>query len=331
MLNATAKLLHARKEPRVIRWVGVVAKWGEGYSVGRAGLGFAISLLVWMGLYYRAVLHLVELAARNDLYSHVFLIPVITAYLAWARRHEISSVPAEKSPKSAVGVLIAGALPVAVAWMMSRRGVLLAPQDRLFYSTLSFVTLVLASALFFFGRRLIWSVAFPISLLFFLAPLPKAAELGIESFFQETSAATAAVLFEASGAPVFRQGLKLHLPGIVLEVARECSGIRSSLVLFITSLIAGYLFLRNPWKRAVLALLVIPLGIVRNGFRIFTIGTLCIHMGPGMINSWIHRKGGPVFFVLSLVPFFGVLLLLLKTESKDELGATARSASLERS
>jgi exosortase C (VPDSG-CTERM-specific) len=252
---------------------------------------------------------------------------VITGYLAWTCRRELSSLPAEKSPKAAAGLLIAGAFPVAMAWMMSRGGVLLAAQDRLFYSIISFVTLVVASGLFFFGRKLIWSVAFPISLLFFLAPLPKAAELGIESFFQQTSAVTAAALFEISGAPMFREGLKLHLPGIVLEVARECSGIRSSLVLFITSLIAGYLFLRNPWKRAFLALLVIPLGIVRNGFRIFTIGTLCIHMGPGMINSWIHRKGGPVFFILSLVPFFGVLLLLLRTERKDEPEAATRHAS----
>jgi hypothetical protein len=33
-----------------------------------------------------------------------------------------------------------------------------------------------------------------------------------------------------------------------------------------------------------------------------------------MINSPIHRKGGPIFFVLSLIPFFALLLLLRKTE-----------------
>ena len=40
---------------------------------------------------------------------------------------------------------------------------------------------------------------------------------------------------------------------------------------------------------------VIPLGILRNGFRIFVIGMLCVHIGPYMINSKIHRQGGPSF------------------------------------
>jgi hypothetical protein len=37
-----------------------------------------------------------------------------------------------------------------------------------------------------------------------------------------------------------------------------------------------------------------------------------------MIHSWIHRQGGPVFFALSLIPFFLVLIWLRKTESKTQ-------------
>ena len=101
-------------------------------------------------------------------------------------------------------------------------------------------------------------------------------------------------------------------------VAEECSGIHSSLVLFITSLLAGRLLLRTPWRRAVLTLAIIPLAIARNGFRVFTIAELCVHVSPDMINAWIHRRGGPVFFALSLVPFFALLLLLRKSELREE-------------
>jgi exosortase/archaeosortase family protein len=59
---------------------------------------------------------------------------------------------------------------------------------------------------------------------------------------------------------------------------------------------------------------VIPLAILRNGFRVFTIGELCIHVGPHMINSPIHRKGGPLFFALSLIPLFLLLVVLQKSE-----------------
>ena len=83
-------------------------------------------------------------------------------------------------------------------------------------------------------------------------------------------------------------------------------------MLFITSLLASHLFLESPWRRIVLVAFVIPLGIVRNGFRILVIGLLCVHVGPQMIDSVIHRRGGPLFFVLSLVPLF--LLVVVAPE-----------------
>jgi len=86
--------------------------------------------------------------------------------------------------------------------------------------------------------------------------------------------------------------------------------------LFITSLVAGYLFFKSPWRRAVLTCFVIPLAILRNGFRIFTIAMLCVHVSPDMINSPIHRRGGPIFFVLSLIPFFLLLVWLRRRERR---------------
>jgi exosortase/archaeosortase family protein len=105
------------------------------------------------------------------------------------------------------------------------------------------------------------------------------------------------------------------LPNIVIEVAQECSGIRSSWVLLITSLLAADLFLKSTWRRALLVCFVIPLAIVRNGFRIAVIGLLCFHFGPQMIHSIIHRRGGPLFFALSLIPLFILLWWLRRGEA----------------
>ena len=180
--------------------------------------------------------------------------------------------------------------------------------------SVAFLSLCLGGGLIFLGRRTMRSIAFPMAFLLFMIPFPMFIMEGIETFFQHASADAASALFTLSGTPVFRQGLAFTFPTIVIEVARECSGIHSSLVLFISSLLAGYMFIRNPWKRAVLAFAVIPLGIVRNGFRIYTIAMLCVHIDPEMINSPLHRRGGPVFFALSLLPFFALLFLLQKSE-----------------
>jgi exosortase/archaeosortase family protein len=87
-------------------------------------------------------------------------------------------------------------------------------------------------------------------------------------------------------------------------------------VLFITSLLVAHLFLKSPWRRIALVAFVIPLGILRNGFRILVIGLLCVHYGPQMIHSIIHKRGGPVFFMLSLIPLFLFLWWLLRGETE---------------
>jgi hypothetical protein len=39
-----------------------------------------------------------------------------------------------------------------------------------------------------------------------------------------------------------------------------------------------------------------------------------------MINSYIHRHGGPIFFALSLIPFFLLLAIVRKSESRSGQG-----------
>jgi exosortase/archaeosortase family protein len=68
---------------------------------------------------------------------------------------------------------------------------------------------------------------------------------------------------------------------------------------------------------------VIPLALIRNGFRIFTIGQLCVSVGPHMIDSPIHHRGGPIFFALSLIPFFALTYFLLRTDRSRSRPAAA--------
>jgi exosortase len=152
-----------------------------------------------------------------------------------------------------------------------------------------------------------------------MVPLPDAAVDWLENASMLASAEAAALFFNVSGTPVLREGTVFELPGIAIQVARECSGIRSSWVLFITGLLASHLFLRTMWRRIVLVAFVIPLGILRNGFRVFVIGQLCVHVGSYMIDSKIHRQGGPVFFALSLVPLLLLLLWLRRRERRLNL------------
>ena len=102
---------------------------------------------------------------------------------------------------------------------------------------------------------------------------------------QSGSTDIAYFLFRAVGVPVFRQGFFLTLPGVTIEVAAECSGIRSSMALFITCLLAAHLFLRTPWKQLLFVLLAFPLALIKNGIRIVTLTLLSIYVDPEFLDG----------------------------------------------
>jgi exosortase/archaeosortase family protein len=86
--------------------------------------------------------------------------------------------------------------------------------------------------------------------------------------------------------------------------------------LLVTSVVAGQVFLRSPAARWLLVAAVLPLAVLRNGFRVFVIGELCVQRGPEMIDSYIHHHGGPIFFALSLVPFCALLWFLARRQQR---------------
>ena len=257
---------------------------------------------------------LMNFAIHDELYSYIVLIPFISAYLIWQEKETPPGSPAPATGLMSV-FLVAGV--AVLLWHRLAHPATMA--DSLAQTTLAFLLFFAAGAAWKLGGRTLRAFAFPLAFLIFMVPMPVALRGFIEAGLQQGSAAVANVFFTIADTPMVNDGLVFRLPGIQIEVAPECSGIHSTVVLFITSLLAGHYFLRRPWKRVVLCLIVIPLALLRNGFRVFVIGELCVHVGPQMINSVIHRRGGPLFFLLSLIPFFYLLFYLRRgDQSKPE-------------
>jgi exosortase C (VPDSG-CTERM-specific) len=202
----------------------------------------------------------------------------------------------------------------------------LSSNDRLALTTFSFVCFLWSGGFVFMGRKWMATAVFPMLFLIFLVPLPDRAVYWMEDGLRLASAEAAHMFFAISGTPALQTGTIFQLPGITIEVAQECSGIKSSWVLFITSIVAAQLFLTNRWSRFVLVASVIPLGILRNGFRIMVIGLLCVHVDPDMIHSIIHRRGGPIFFALSLGPLLLILWFLRRREMAPQIVAESPGA-----
>ncbi len=293
---------------------GKGAEPGKGSAPMRNFVLAAIALALCFAV---PIYHLITFAAHNELYSYILLMPLVSWYLIRLKRP--GALPYSK-PFFGAGVAlgVAGAAVLAGYFVFGRSALKLEMEDYLAINMLAFFLFLLGAAFIFLGRETLRACAFPLGILVFIVPMPVVMRQAVEIFLQNGSALVADGMFQLSGMSFVRDGLVFRLPGVSLQVATECSGIHSSWILLLTSLLAGNLFLRSPWKRGLLALVVIPLSLLRNGFRVFTIGQLCVHIGPQMIDSFIHRKGGPIFFVLSLIPFFFLLAYLHRSERVDK-------------
>jgi len=267
--------------------------------------------------FLRPLLDLVAYAARSELYSFILLVPITSVYLARLRMREVSS-NLGFSPQLGFIPLSIGILIISGYYTTARHGGEINHNDYLSFTINTFVAFVTSGCFMFLGRKAVAVVAFPVAFLFLMAPLPSFLTAFASDCLQHASAAAAYLLLRLLGTPVLKDGQVFQLPGITIEVAPQCSGIHSSLVLFIVSLVAGYLFLKGTWKRVILALAVILIGIIRNGVRIVTISLVCVYVDPGMIDSPLHHHGGPLFLGLSLVPFFVLLLWLRRSERSKE-------------
>ncbi|MGB6222661.1 exosortase/archaeosortase family protein [Haloferula sp.] len=289
-----------------------VLKSSDVRAARRRLLGFVAGLFVLCCLFVGGLTDWFQLALRSNLHSHTLIIPVVTIFLIVTER---------KSNNGGFCSTLWLGLPMLGLCL---GGWLFGLSNQAFNTGVHHVSLQLgfflagvwALTLTFFGLGWVRSAFFPLAFLSFMLPMPEVVEQGLEQWLITASAQVSEMILRLGGIPVFREGQLLELPGVTLEVAEECSGIRSSWVLLITSVLAGYLFLRTLPSRLILVAVVLPLGVLRNAVRIAVIGWLCVEEGPELIDGWIHRKGGPFFFAASLIPLLLIALMLGKLETR---------------
>jgi exosortase C (VPDSG-CTERM-specific) len=298
--------------------IGLWTAWGRLPRPTRRRVGGFVTYQSLLTLLFiqpltRLMLHV----AHSGLHSYILLVPAVAGCLLFIERRSFFAA-GRGSVFGTASVCAVGfaALAAKTGWNGS-----LSVNDDLALVAIAFVSFVAAGGFLFLGSKWMTAAAFPVAFLIFMVPLPDAAVMWLERVSALASAEAAALYFNLAGTSLVRRGTVFELPGIVLQVAQECSGIRSSWVLFITSLVASHLFLRSRWRRIILVAFVIPLGILRNGFRILVIGLLCTNVGSYMIDSPIHHRGGPLFFALSLGPLFLLAWWLRRQERRRKLPA----------
>ncbi len=309
---------------------------------------FLVFLVLACAAAYGSLRDLYYSSRNSPYYSHIVLIPLVSAYLLYQKRflftrkdrldapHRgnggevlVCSVkghdddcPAASGGKSAhlrlslvagVPVLLAGVLLYIIGRNIQY---LVSQNDFTSVIALAAVLFVHGAFMLCYGVNAYKVAMFPLLFLIFVIPIPDRLMEGIIYLLQKGSTEFADMLLVVSGTPYLREGFTFHLPGQSVEVAPQCSGIRSGLALFITCILAAHLFLKTGWRKVVLALVAIPVAMLKNGIRITTLTLLGTYVDPRILSSSLHREGGIPFFVVALLLMVPVLFYLRKAEKK---------------
>ena len=268
--------------------------------------------IAWLWAPLRMVMSL-SLSYGVEHYSHLVLIPVVSAALMWLDRRTIFSRVGWAAVPGGL-VLAAGG---ALAWLAGRGPVTDPGETHVSLAMLALVVLSVGAVWLCYGTAALRAAAFPLGFLLFMVPLPPALLHAVVVLLQRASAEMTYVLFGLLGVPVYREGFFFALPGLAIEVAEQCSGIRSFLALTITCVLASHLLLRRAWTRGMLLLAILPIAIVKNAVRIVVLSLLAIHVDPSFITgSMVHRAGGIPLFFATLLLVGSLIWLLQRAESR---------------
>ncbi len=265
-------------------------------AITKRWLLFASCIVLSSLLFRTPLVALLRMSLSNDDASYLALIPFICAWLLFVESHKIFLDFSYDVLLGGSFLFLAGC--VALASHLAGGASPLGPQ-------LSGYILALV---------LVWVAGF--ALLFPNFLLDQVIRL-----LQAGSAWMTEAFFDLFGVPALREGLVFHLARANIEVARECSGIRSSMALLILALLVAHFRLQRFWNKTLFIVSGLFMMILKNGIRIATLTLLAVYVDPSFLYGRLHHAGGIVFFVLALLLLLPVLSLLHYLESRRPLAA----------
>jgi exosortase len=267
---------------------------------------FCSWVILYSLLFVRPIIDLVHLSLTNDDASHSILIPFFAAGLMFVERRPIFRDLSSDVGFGSLLVVLGSGLTIGT-WLTGKS---LTSDLQLTGYILALLLFWIAGFAFSFGRTAVKAAHFPLLFLFLTVPPPDFLLHRVIYLLQAGSADITGALFDLFGVPALREGFVFHLAPVNIEVAKECSGIRSSIALLILALPVVHFGLRHSWKKLLFLVCALLMMILKNGIRIVTLTLLAIYVDPSFLFGRLHREGGIVFFLLGLLLLLPVYLLL---------------------
>jgi exosortase len=255
-------------------------------------LSFAVIFTAISMLYWPIIVPMAKQWASDDNYSHGFLVPIISLYLAYMRKNELQD--AVIRPCNYGILLVAfGLLLLVLGWIATE------------YLTMrsSLVVVIAGLILYLLGWEIFKILLAPLCYLFLMVPIPAvlydAAAFPLKLFVTNVSVLS----MKALGIVVWQEGNILMFPNITLEVADACSGLRSIMSLLALGAAYALVLHTKTRDRVILIISTLPIAILTNTLRVVATGVLAQFFGSAAAEGFFHEFAGLFVFAAAVVLF----------------------------
>ncbi len=218
----------------------------------------------------------------NPLYSHGWLIPLFCGYLFWSRRQKLAQV-ASKERWIGLAILVVSLLLRLYASYYDMN-----PLDRMSYiGSLLGITQIIG------GYAMLRWAGPPLAFLLFMFPLPSKLEDTVLWQLQRLAAISSTWTLQLIGIPALREGSKIAIDQLDLDVADACSGLRMTTIFGAMSVAIAMMINRPWWDRLAILLSAIPVALLTNVIRITATALLYLAFPESeAIQHYVHDWAG---------------------------------------
>ncbi|GGI33821.1 exosortase [Bradyrhizobium guangdongense] len=246
--------------------------------------------------YFPTLLSLIDGPWQTEQEGHGPLIMAASLWWVWQSRARLKAVELSPAPIAGWVILLCGLILMYLARIQ---------QGLVTIEMASLLPVIVGCILLTAGWPTLRILAFPIGFLIFAVPMPDwlidAATVPLKVFISNM---VTKVLY-AAGYPVAQNGVMIMIGSYQLLVKDACSGMNSIFALSAIGVFYAYAFRWEEKLRSVLLLLaIVPITILANFVRVFTLVLIAYYAGPDLLEGIVHDMTGIGLFIVAVVLMF---------------------------